>query len=199
MLGGDGARLRMAWSLLFALPGTPIVFYGDEIGMGENLAIEDRYAVRSPMQWSSDPQGGFTKAPDPVRPLTEGDFSPDHVNVHDQRRDPGSLLHFMQHLILSRRERPEFGWGSVTLIESEAPSLLCHRCDWQGSTVVAIHNLDGEEAAAALQLGDDVHDVDDVLEGHTFDVQAGGRLEVRLGGYGYLWLLLRRDGDRRLN
>jgi trehalose synthase len=198
MLGGDGPRLRLAWSLLFALPGTPIVFYGDEIGMGENLAIEDRYAVRSPMQWSGDPHGGFTRAEKPVRPLTEGDFSSENVNVHDQRRDRESLLRFMQHLILSRRERPEFGWGSVTLIESEAPSLLCHRCDWQGSTVVAVHNLAGEEAAATLELGDDVRDVDDVLEGRSFAVQAGGRLEVRLGGYGYLWLLVRRDGDRRL-
>jgi trehalose synthase len=199
MLGGDCARLRLAWSLLFALPGTPIVFYGDEIGMGENLAIEDRYAVRSPMQWSSDPHGGFTKAAEPVRPLTEGDFSPDHINVHDQRRDRGSLLHFMQHLILSRRERPEFGWGSVTLIECEAPSLLCHRCDWQDSTVVAVHNLDGEAARATLELGDDACGVDDVLEGRPFDMAAGGRLEVELDGYGYLWLLVRRSGDRRLN
>jgi trehalose synthase len=198
MLGGDGPRLRLAWSLLFALPGTPIVFYGDEIGMGENLAIEDRYAVRSPMQWSADPHGGFTKAPEPVRPLTEGAFSPERVNVHDQRRDPGSLLHFMQHLILSRRERPEFGWGSVTLIESEAPSLLCHRCDWQGSTVVAVHNLDGEAATTTLELGDDAGGVDDVLEGRALEVAEGGRLEVELGGYGYLWLLVRRAGDRRL-
>jgi maltose alpha-D-glucosyltransferase/alpha-amylase len=198
MLGGDGARLRLAWSLLFALPGTPIVFYGDEIGMGENLAIPDRYAVRSPMQWSSDPHGGFTKAADAVRPVTDGDFSPEHVNVHDQRRDPDSLLRFMQHLILSRRERPEFGWGAVTLIESAAPSLLCHRCDWQGSTVIAIHNLAGDEAAATLPLGADVHAVDDVLEGHPFEVAEGGRLDVRLSAYGYLWLLARRDGDRRL-
>src|SRR4051794_26372443 len=199
MLGGDGPKLRLAWSLLFALPGTPIVFYGDEIGMGENLAIEDRYAVRSPMQWSADAHGGFTKAPRSVRPLPEGDFSPRRVNVHDQRRDPGSLLRFMQHLILSRRERPEFGWGSVTLIESEAPSLLCHRCDWQGSTVVAVHNLADAEAQATLELGPDACAVDDVLAGgRAFDVDEDGRLDVRLDAYGYLWLLVRRDGDRRL-
>jgi len=199
MLGGDGPRLRLAWSLLFALPGTPIVFYGDEIGMGENPAIEDRYAVRSPMQWSADRHGGFTTAKEPVRPITDGDFGPEHVNVHDQRRDPDSLLHFLQHLILSRRERPEFGWGSVTLIESEAPSLLCHRCDWQGSTVVAVHNLADAEAQATLELGADACAVDDVLVGgRAFDVDEDGRLDVRLDAYGYLWLLVRRDGDRRL-
>jgi trehalose synthase len=199
MLGGDGPRLRLAWSLLFSLPGTPIVFYGDEIGMGENLAIDDRYAVRSPMQWSADRHGGFTKASEPVRPVTGGSFGPEHVNVHDQRRDAGSLLKFMQHLILSRRERPEFGWGSVTLIESAAPSLLCHRCDWQGSTVVAVHNLGEAAASATLALGDDVHAVDDVLDGHAFAVEEGGRVDVDLAAYGYLWLLLRRDGDRRLS
>jgi trehalose synthase len=199
MLGGDGPRLRLAWSLLFTLPGTPIVFYGDEIGMGENLAIEDRYAVRPPMQWSADRHGGFTAADEPVRPLPDGAFSPEHVNVHDQRRDPGSLLRFMQHLILSRRERPEFGWGSVTLIETTAPSLLCHRCDWQGNTVVAVHNLGAAPADAALELGADVLAVDDVLEDRALEVADGGRLQVELDGYGHLWLLLRRDGDRRLS
>jgi hypothetical protein len=87
----------------------------------------------------------------------------------------------------------------VTLIESEAPSLLCHRCDWQRSTVVAVHNLGEEDATATLELGKDVTGIDDVLEGRSFDVREGGRLEVELGGYGYLWLLVRRDGDRRLS
>jgi maltose alpha-D-glucosyltransferase/alpha-amylase len=199
MLGGDGARLRLAWSLLFALPGTPIVFYGDEIGMGENLAIDDRYAVRTPMQWSSDPHGGFTTADEPVRPLTTGDFAPAHVNVADQQRDPDSLLRFMRHLILTRRARPEIGWGAVTLIESKAPSLLCHRCDWQDSTVVMVHNLAAEAAGTVIDLDDDVHAVDDVLDGRDHELAEGGRLALELDGYGRAWLLVRRAGQRRLS
>jgi len=197
---GDQARLRMAWSLLFTLPGTPIVFYGDEIGMGENLDIPDRYAVRTPMQWSSEPHGGFTTPEaEPVRPLPTGAFAPKRVNVDDQRRDPASLWSFMQRLILARRRRPEIGWGAVTLLESEARSLLCHRCDWEGSTVVAVHNLADVQAGARLALGDDVRAADDVLEGHAVEVLDGGAIDVELGPYGYLWLHLRRDGDRRLS
>jgi maltose alpha-D-glucosyltransferase/alpha-amylase len=199
MLGGDGPRLRLAWSLLFALPGTPIILYGDEIGMGENLAIDDRYAVRVPMQWSAEPHGGFTTADEPVRPLPEGAFGPEQVNVYDQRRDPDSLLSFMQRLILARRARPEFGWGSVTLIESEAPSLLCHRCDWQGSTVIAVHNLAGEPASTVIELGEDAVAADDVLDGSRPEVGPRGRLTVDLGAYECRWLLVRRDGERRLS
>jgi trehalose synthase len=199
MLGGDGDRLRLAWSLVFALPGTPIVFYGDEIGMGENLAIEDRYAVRTPMQWSPERHGGFTEAGEPVRPLPGGDFAPEHVNVYAQRRDPGSLLSHLQRLALARRQRPELGWGAVTLIESEPPSLLCHRADWEGSTVVAVHNLGDEAASTTLELGEDVRGADDILEGRSLEVLDRGRLEVHLGAYGYLWLHLRREDDREID
>src|SRR4051794_3434639 len=199
MLGGDGARLRMAWSLLFTLPGTPIVFYGDEIGMSENLAIDDRYAVRTPMQCSADAHGGFTKAAEPVRPLPGGAFGPEHVNVHDQRRDADSLLRFMQRLMLARRGRPEFGWGAVTLVETDAPSLLCHRCDWQGSAVVALHNLADTAASAQLDLGDDVAGLDDVLGECEREVLDDGRVAVQLAPYGHQWLLVRRPGDRRLS
>jgi maltose alpha-D-glucosyltransferase/alpha-amylase len=199
MLGGDGPRLRLAWSLLFSLPGTPIVLYGDEIGLGENLAIEDRYAVRVPMQWSAERHGGFTTADEPVRPLADGPFAPEQVNVYDQRRDPGSLLSFMHRVILARRARPEFGWGSVTLIESEAPSLLCHRCDWQGSTVVAVHNLGDAPASTVIELGEDAVGADDVLAGSRPEVGPGGSLTVELGPYACCWLLVRREGERCLS
>ena len=198
MLGGDGDRLRMAWSLMFSLPGTPVMLYGDEIGMGENLAIDDRYAVRVPMQWSAERHGGFTTAEQPVRPLTEGAFGPERVNVADQRADPGSLLHFMQRLILRRRERPELGWGSVSLLETADPALLAHRCDWNDSAVVAVHNLGDAPARATLPLGDDVVAVDDVLRGGSEPAGDGGALQIELGGYGFRWLRPRRAGERAL-
>src|SRR5690606_21722667 len=109
MLDGDPRRIRMAYSLLFALPGTPTLFYGEEIGMGENLAAPGRLAVRTPMQWSDGRNGGFSSA-QPARlagPVTEGGFAPEFVNVSDQRRDPDSLLNFIQLLIRRYRECPE--------------------------------------------------------------------------------------------
>ena len=80
----------MVYSLLFSLPGTPVLFYGEEIGMGENLAVEGRNAVRTPMQWTADANGGFSTADpaDLAAAVPEGDFSPEHVNVAAQRRDP---------------------------------------------------------------------------------------------------------------
>jgi glycosidase len=197
MLGGDGPRLRMAWSLLLSLPGTPVLLYGDEIGMGEDLALDGRMSVRTPMQWTAEHAGGFSTAPADrlVRPLAGGAFAPARVNVAAQRRRPDSLLRFMSRLVRRRRETPELGWGSSTLLENEPPSLFAHRCDWQDSTVVAVHNLADERVEAELDLGDAAGGVDDLLEERTHQVERG-RLRVALDGYGYLWLRVRRAGEQ---
>src|SRR6188474_1864383 len=143
MLGGDPRRVRMVYSLLFSLPGTPVLFYGEEIGMGENLGIEGRMSVRSPMQWTDEPNGGFSRARPSrlIRPVTEGRFGPMAVNVAAQRRDPDSLLNWMERLIRRRRETPEIGWGAWKVLDSRLPTVLAHRNDWEGRTFVAIHNL----------------------------------------------------------
>jgi trehalose synthase len=160
MLGGDGPRLRLAWSLLFSLPGTPVMLYGDEVGMVEDLGREGRMSVRTPMQWSE---------------------------VARQERTPDSLLRFVRRLAHERREAPELGWGASTLIENEPKSLFARRSDWQGSTVFVVHNLSAEPAVAELDLGEDVRGVDDLLELRDHHVDRG-RLRVELGAYGYLWL-----------
>jgi trehalose synthase len=194
MLGGDGPRLRMAWSLMLSLPGSPMIFMGDEIGMGEQLAIPDRYAVRVPMQWSADRNGGFSTAPAAqlVRPLPRGAFAPAKVNVEDQRRDPDSLLRFVRHLIHTRREAPELGWGTSTLIETEDPALFAHRCDWEGSTVIAIHNLGGRPVTTELALGDGAKGVHDLLGDFEERARRGARLTVDLEGYDGRWLRVTR-------
>ena len=204
MLGGDGPRLRMAWSLMLSLPGTPVIFMGDEIGMGENLALPDRMSVRVPMQWSDERNGGFSNsAPkDLVRPVKTGRFGPKHVNVAAQRREPDSLLNFLERLIRRRKETPEFGWGSSTLIETGAPQLFAHRCEWQGSTVAAVHNLSPSKARATLDLGVEKGEkvaIDDLLEEREHRPNRDGTLDVELEGYGYGWLGVRRRGERPLS
>src|SRR4051794_4096979 len=119
MLGGDERAIRMVYSLVFSLPGTPVLFYGEEIGMGENLAIDGRYSVRAPMQWS--PDGGFTSSEEPRRPMVEGAYGPSRVNVATQRREHDSLLNWFERLIRRRRECPELGFGDMTLLETGAP------------------------------------------------------------------------------
>ena len=199
MLGGDVERLKMAYSLLFSLPGTPVLFYGEEIGMGENLAVEGRAAVRTPMQWSDEAGAGFSTA-DPEAfpaPLTEGEYGPLAVNVTDQRRDPDSLLNWFERLIRRRRETPELGLGEWRIIDNDVPAVLAHRCDWHGATVVAVHNFSPEPCRVRLDLDglDDVVGVHDLLDGVRSDLHEPA-LDLTLDGYGHQWLRLRRRGQR---
>jgi trehalose synthase len=185
MLDGDPYRLRLAWSLLFSLPGTPVILYGDEIGIGEHLGLDDRMSVRVAMQWAPDQE--------PMeRPFATGKFGPRSSSVAAQQRDHESLLSWMRRLIRCRRDNPEFGWGTSTLLETDAASLFAHKCDWEGETVVAVHNLAAKAAKATLDLGEDVIGADELLEARDHDVAKGGTLEVKLGAYGYMWLKLRR-------
>jgi trehalose synthase len=195
MLGGDERALRMVYSLAFSLPGTPVLFYGEEIGMGENLAIESRYAVRSPMQWSAEPNGGFSTVEDASRlrrPLTEGEYGPEHVNVTAQRRDAHSLLNWFERLIRRRRECPEIGFGTSTLLETDAPSVLAHRCDWEDSTIVAVHELSGEAVEVSLPV-DDGSALVDLFARDDHELPA----TLRLAPHAAHWFRVRR-GDARL-
>ena len=134
MLDGDQRRIRLAYGLMFALPGTPTIFYGEEIGMGENLAIDERLAVRTPMQWTAGPTAGFTTAPPDAlcRPLpTDARFAPEAVNVQAQRTDPESLLNWFERTIRLRKELPEIGWGECTVLDAGATELLALRHEWQ--------------------------------------------------------------------
>jgi maltose alpha-D-glucosyltransferase/alpha-amylase len=189
MLDGDERALRMVYSLMFSLPGTPVIFYGEEIGMAENLAIDGRYSVRAPMQWS--PDGGFSSASELRRPMVSGAFGPARVNVHAQRRDPDSLLNWFERLIRRRRECPELGFGSFELLETEAPSVFAHRADWEGATVVAVHELAGKPVSVALPLTDGESLVD--LFGHDeLELPATLHLEP----FDARWFRVRRDGQR---
>ena len=194
MFDGDPRRLRLAYSLMFSLPGTPVLFYGEEIGMGENLEIEGRMSVRTPMQWSDGKNGGFSEAaPSKLRrPLVEDRFGPLAVNVADQERDPDSLLNWMQRLIRKRRETPEFGWGSWDVLDTGDDAVLAHRCTWEGRSVIALHNLSEAPREITLQVPDAEGAVlVDLLETRSTSHQLdGGRLELKLEGFGHRWLRL---------
>ncbi|MGH2952300.1 MAG: trehalose synthase, partial [Solirubrobacterales bacterium] len=192
MLDGDEQRIRMAYSLMFSLPGTPVLFYGEEIGMGENLAIDGRLSVRSPMQWTDERNAGFSSArPSRLRrPVVEGRFGPLAVNAASQRREPDSLLSWMERVIRRRRETPELAWGTWQLVETDLHEVFAHRCDWEGRSVVAIHNLGSEPCVVRVQLGEVPEEatLDDLLDErpalHEID---GASLELKLEGYGYRW------------
>ena len=127
MLGGDPRRIRMAYSLMFSLPGTPTLYYGEEIGMGEDLDADGRMAVRTPMQWTAGRNGGFSSATPGrlVQRVVPGAYGPEHVNVAAQVHDPESLWSFMRKLISIRRTCPELGWGTWGVVEQPERACWC--------------------------------------------------------------------------
>ena len=150
---GDRRQLEMAYSLMFALPGTPVIRYGDEIGMGENLRLHERGAVRTPMQWTAARNAGFSTAERLVHPVISGGlYGHEAVNVEAQRRDPDSLLNWTVKMIRLRKECPEIGWGDWRILRTGAPSVLAMQYDWRGNRVVAIHNFDSQAQEISLKL-----------------------------------------------
>jgi maltose alpha-D-glucosyltransferase/alpha-amylase len=146
-------RLELALSLLCSMPGCPMIMYGDELGMGDNLSLQGRNAVRTPMQWSADPQGGFSTAPTTslaLPSIDSGVFSYSRVNVAEQQRDPGSLLNWTTRLFQVRRQCPEWGTGTIHAFETGAPSVLGHQAEWQGQQVIALHNLADKTCSVRL-------------------------------------------------
>ena len=202
MLGGDERRLRLVYSLMFSLPGTPVLFYGEEIGMAENLAVPGRLAVRTPMQWGNDSTGGFTDAPPRklTRPFPDGLYSPERVNVADQRHDHDSLWWFIRNLIRLRRQHPELGWSTVEVPRTKPQSVLAHVArEEDGWTMLALHNLAPESCLVDVTIGEVEPGstlVDLVGERETHPVAKDGQTQVKVDGYGFRWLLLRRPGDR---
>ena len=206
MLDGDPRRVRMVYSLLFTLPGTPVLFYGEEIGMAENLDAPGRLAVRTPMQWTPERNGGFSSARPSLLPgpVTTGGFGPEFVNVSAQRQDPDSLLRFVTLLARRYRECPELGWSGVRVLDQPHLEVLalCSTVD-DGAvgegTVVTLHNLGPEARTVPIRLdpADAERRLVDLLEAGGCDVGQDGRAEVVLEGYGYRWLRL-VDADTRM-
>lgn len=152
---GDERRLRLAYSLLFSLPGTPLFMYGDEIGMGDDLSLHGRNAVRTPMQWSTEPNAGFSSSSAkglPETVVSKGPFAYHAVNVADHARDSKSLLTWMKRLIHLRRQCPEWGWGRTSVLDSGDPGVFAHRADWQGRVLVACHNLTDTSCSVQVPL-----------------------------------------------
>ena len=150
---GDRRRIELAYSVLFSLPGTPVLRYGDEIGMGDDLSLRERDAIRTPMQWSSEPNAGFSTAEKLVRPVVDGGlYGYETVNVERQRRDPGSLLQWMTRMIRLRKECPEVGWGEWQIVPTRAPSVLALLYSWRGTSLLCVHNFAPEPREVGIRL-----------------------------------------------
>ena len=189
MLQGDRRRLELAYSLMMALPGTPVLRYGDEIGMGDNLRLPERNCARTPMQWSGEPQGGFTKSDKPILPvITGGVYGFEHVNVAQQRHDPNSLMNWMERMIRMRKEAPEIGWGEFSILQTRTPEVLAIRYDWRNNSVVVVHNLSATPREVWLKLDSEGSGcLANLLSGENSNSDASGEHCLLLEPYGYRW------------
>jgi maltose alpha-D-glucosyltransferase/alpha-amylase len=195
MLGGDRRRLELAYSLQFSLRGTPVLRYGEEIGMGDDLSLPGREAIRTPMQWSFQEHAGFTTADRAVRPVIEqGEYGYQKVNVTAQRDDPGSLLAWFERMIRTLRECPEVGSGGCTPLDRDGlpGSVLAHRADAPGGAMLFLHNL--SEEPVTVDLGDLVAEADhpNQIFGDQGYAELGRLDELELGPFGYRWIRLHR-------
>lgn len=192
MLDGDVERLKMAYSLLFSLPGTPVVRYGEEIGMGDDLKLKERDSIRTPMQWSAEPNAGFSRSQRRklFRPvISNGPFAYQHVNVAVQRREPGSLLNFIERCIRMRKECPHFGRGSYEIIDTNQPAVFAHACSWEESVILAVHNLSDKACTLELDLSDfRAGRITDLLCDQQDLTLKSNMLRLGLKGYDHRWL-----------
>ncbi|MBB3594800.1 maltose alpha-D-glucosyltransferase/alpha-amylase [Rhizobium sp. BK529] len=190
MLGGNRDRMRMAYSLMFSLPGTPVLRYGDEIGMGEDLSLPERNCARTPMQWSTEPQAGFTKSDAPVLPvISDGAYGFQHINVADQRRNPDSMLNWMERLIRMRKEAPEIGWGDFRVLDVEEDGVLAIRYDWRNNAVLIVHNLNESPIEVRIDpgSGEGSQLLVDIAGGSDSRADEAGLHRLYLEGYAYKW------------
>lgn len=194
ILQGDQRRIELAISLLFTLNGTPVLRYGQEIGMGDNLELWERRSVRTPMQWSNERNGGFSTAPeeDLLRPVISGGrYGYQRVNVTVQQREPDSLLNRVAHMIHVRKTCREFAYGTMSIIETDDPAVMAHSCTWNGGCVVGIHNFSDRSVEVHLKL-------EELAQHHLIDLLANRPLTdederyesgtFRLDPYGYRWI-----------
>jgi maltose alpha-D-glucosyltransferase/alpha-amylase len=192
MLGGDRRRLELAYSLMFTLPGTPVLRYGDELGMGDDLSLPERVCCRTPMQWSTEPNGGFTKSRKAVVPvISDGPYGFEHINAAEQRRDANSLLNWMERIIRMRKEVPEVGWGDFEVLDTGDDAVLGMRYDWRNNSVLFLHNFaDGpREVKFSTGLkGDNRSDaLINLLAADHSNADEKGKHCVLLDPYGYRW------------
>jgi maltose alpha-D-glucosyltransferase/alpha-amylase len=190
MLGGDQRRLELAYSLMFTLPGTPVIRYGDELGMGDNLSLPERNCARTPMQWSDEPHGGFTKSDKPMKPVIEqGPYGYQRINAAFQRRHPESLLNWTERIIRMRKEVPEIGWGDFVILKVKDPAVLAMRYDWLNNSVLLLHNLHEEprEVLLDVDLGKQGLRLMNLLGDENSEADESGKHRIVLEGYGYRW------------
>jgi maltose alpha-D-glucosyltransferase/alpha-amylase len=196
LLGNDRRRIELMTALLFSLPGTPIIYYGDEIGMGDNILLGDRHGVRTPMQWSPGANAGFSTAPaeklfSPV--IDDPVYSFQAVNVAAQEADGASLLHWMRNMVALRKLFHVFGGGTVEMLHPENRKVFAHVRRHGEDVILCVANLSRVPQPVVLELQEFAGATPVEMLGYTsFPTIGTTPYPLTLGAYGYYWFELQR-------
>jgi maltose alpha-D-glucosyltransferase/alpha-amylase len=194
LLDNDRRKIELANSLLFTMPGSPVVYYGDEIGMGDNIHLFDRNGVRTPMQWNAGLNAGFSEA-NPLQmysPVIDDPiYGPEQVNVASQREDLGSLLNVIRKMIRVRKLYPAFGRGDFNWVDGAPASVAAYLRSYLGRHLLILNNLSPQPQSATLQIPtiSTSQTIDLLDEGPSPELN-DGLLEITLEPYQYRWLQL---------
>jgi len=196
LLDNDRRKLELANAILFTLPGAPIVYYGDEIGMGDNIWLPDRNGVRTPMQWTGQPGAGFSKA-DPsefwISLIDDETYGYQTVNVEAQRANPNAIFHLMKQMIATRKANPVLGWGSFEFVRNDNNAILAYLRQTDEADFLFVANLSGQPQQASLPLAEFAGVTPtDLLTGKSLDPVPEGSYSLSLSPYQYHWLRLNK-------
>jgi maltose alpha-D-glucosyltransferase/alpha-amylase len=199
LVGNDRGKLQLLHGLLFSLPGTPIVYYGDEIGMGDNIHLGDRNGVRTPMQWSGDRNAGFSTV-DPAKlyapVIADPVYGHQIVNVESQTAASASLLSWMRRIIKVRRTTRVFGRGTLRFLEPANTRVLAYLREWSGETILVVANLAGSAEPVELDLRAYAQAVPvEMFGGARFPPVSAAPYFLSLAAYGFYWFRLIRAGS----
>ncbi len=200
LLERDRRRIELMNSLLLSMPGTPVIYYGDEISMGDNIHLGDRNGVRTPMQWSPDRNGGFSRA-DPAAlvlpPIMDPLYGYGAVNVEAQSRDPHSILNWMRRMLAVRTRHPAFGRGTLTLLYPKNRKILAYLREYNGDTLLCVANVAHSPQAVELDLSQFAGRVPVELNAGTLFPPIGELTYLlTLPPYGFYWFALATESDR---
>ncbi len=189
MMNNDRKLIELAYSILFSLPSTPVIRYGDEIGMGDNLALKERGSVRTPMQWNSDTAANFSSTGKAIIPVIDtGKYGYKNINVDNETKQPRSLLNWTRLIIKVHKQCPEISFGSMKILETGNAHILVIRYEWQGKKLLVIHNFSKENQKLSLTKREAGGSklINLFSSGENLKT---GKVNIHLGmeGYGYQW------------
>jgi maltose alpha-D-glucosyltransferase/alpha-amylase len=200
LMGNNRRKIELMNMLLFSLPGTPIIYYGDEIGMGDNYYLGDRNGVRTPMQWNQDRNAGFSQASPqklflPV--IIEAEYHYESINVENQERNSSSLLWWMRRTIAMRKNFKAFGSGSLEMQPSDNPKVLTFIRSFEGEKILAVINLSRFSQTVTVDLSRYAGMFpEEVFSRNRFPIIQETRYHFTMGPYGYFWFVLRNTEAR---